>query len=365
MPVRSPSVAELRTILSLASRAPTGDNTQPWTFVWNGSLLEIAFDPVRAHHILDYSRSTSLIALGCLIESIAIAASQFGFSIEWDFRGFPEQEPRICTGIRFTHTAAPADPLLPAVQIRATDRRPFKGGPLPATEMKDVWDRFDRKDSTFIHLAPKSEPLVRYFLEAETLTGAHSRILKDTIKWVRFTRHEIQSTHDGMPWAGLGLSSMHYPAMRLMQKLPAIIAVANRAGLRAIQRQILKRPLTSSSGFVCISISGEENRSLIDAGRLAIRAWFRLNEMNYGVQPLTISSVLMYDQAKGIIDPESQRLFGPQFRQGEKVVREAFSIPPKLSPVWMFRTGLSNPMPESARTLRKPIDELLKVTRAD
>ena len=71
-------------ILDLARWAPSGDNTQPWRFeiIDEHHLIVHAFD-TRDHCVYDLDGRPSQIALGALLETIAIAASVHGLRAEF------------------------------------------------------------------------------------------------------------------------------------------------------------------------------------------------------------------------------------------------------------------------------------------
>ena len=62
-------------IVQAAAQAPSGDNCQPWRFVWDGKTLTIGHDEERARHGFNRVNHASCLSLGCVLESIHIAAS--------------------------------------------------------------------------------------------------------------------------------------------------------------------------------------------------------------------------------------------------------------------------------------------------
>jgi hypothetical protein len=91
-----------------------------------------------------------------------------------------------------------------------------------------------------------------------------------------------------------------------------------------------------------------------------MRLWLRLSQLGYGVQPLTISSVLMYNARRGMLDPETERIFGARYPAGERLFRREFGIPQSAQPVWLWRIGLSSPLPTSWQTPRRDVDLVLR-----
>src|SRR5690606_18807066 len=68
------SPREIDDLLAWASRAPSGGNSQPWTFSRHGDDLECFVDPDRATTLLDDRLRAALLACGAVAEHVALAA---------------------------------------------------------------------------------------------------------------------------------------------------------------------------------------------------------------------------------------------------------------------------------------------------
>jgi hypothetical protein len=353
------SQEQIRSILNLAVRAPSGDNVQPWRFEWDGEALTVIFRPSLAHHVLDAGHSASGIALGCLLQSIEIAAATEGFSIQTGFKGFHKNESA-CAEIRFVAGYRSNESWIDALSKRATDRRPFRGGRLPMEALQKTAAGFDQQHRAKVYPQHSvSNELLECLVSAETLTVVHPRIFPDTLPWIRMSRREVERKRDGMPWQGTGIGILEYPVIRFMRRFPGSFRFLSRAGMRRIYAQRMKQLIKSSAGLLCFSAPDPGPDAPIQVGRLAMRLWLRLTELGYGVQPLTIASLFVYNARIGALDPESRRLFERCAPRAEEILHRAFGIPEGETPVWMFRTGLSGPLPRSWVTPRKELPRVL------
>lgn len=116
-------------ILDLARWAPSGDNTQPWRFeVIDDNHLRIHGSDTRDWCVYDLEGRASQIAIGALMENIAIAASgeglHAGFAIDADA---PETAPVIDVTLTAGTQDQPVatDPLAAFIRHRVTQRRPL------------------------------------------------------------------------------------------------------------------------------------------------------------------------------------------------------------------------------------------------
>lgn len=123
--------ARITHILERARWAPSGDNTQPWRFeiVGPDHLLVHGFD-TRDHVVYDLDGRPSQLAIGALLETIAIAASAEGLSCEFSRR--PDTpETHLLIDVHFSSApGAAADPLAPFIEQRVVQRRPMSPRPL-------------------------------------------------------------------------------------------------------------------------------------------------------------------------------------------------------------------------------------------
>ena len=125
-------------ILDLARWAPSGDNTQPWRFEIKGEreVVVHGFD-TRDHCVYDLDGHPSQIALGALLETMAIAATGHGLRAEVARRlDIPDEKPTF--DVRFVpDRQLRPSPLIPYIKVRAVQRRPLSTRPLTA-EQKSI-----------------------------------------------------------------------------------------------------------------------------------------------------------------------------------------------------------------------------------
>lgn len=118
-------------ILDRARWAPSGDNTQPWRFEVLGDehVLVRGFD-TRDHVVYDLDGHASQLALGALLETLAIAATVEGRQARIARRqGTPETHPLFDVHFE-VQPGLPPDPLAACIEKRVVQRRPMSTRPL-------------------------------------------------------------------------------------------------------------------------------------------------------------------------------------------------------------------------------------------
>lgn len=132
--------ATLDRILDQARWAPSGDNSQCWRFevVADDHVVVHGFD-TRHQVVYDLDGTSSWIAIGALLETMAIAATRFGLkAIATRRPDATEEEPRFDVRI-VAEPALRPDPLADVVETRSVQRRALSTRPLTTTE-RDALD---------------------------------------------------------------------------------------------------------------------------------------------------------------------------------------------------------------------------------
>jgi nitroreductase len=122
-------------ILDAARWAPSGDNTQPWRFeIIDDAHVVVHGSDTRSHCVYDLDGHPSQIALGALLETFSIAASQARLAVAITRRGgLPDTTPTF--DLHFTPVPGmTGDPLAAFITSRSVQRRPMSMRALTANE---------------------------------------------------------------------------------------------------------------------------------------------------------------------------------------------------------------------------------------
>lgn len=353
--------ATVRAIVAACLQAPSGDNCQPWRFAWDGRVLAIRHDHERARHPINRGDHGSLLTLGCVVESASITATTHGLRARVTYgegviggaagvtapTGHGSVDgPEPWATVRFVaDPTVDVDILAAAISRRCTDRRAYLGGEFDASMTAALASDGVGAARVRVASAP-DDAAIAYARAAESSLLADPVAFAAVMAWVRFSRREALARRDGMPLANLGIRFFEVPMLRLLRSAPWLVRPLAACGMKAMQERTIERRLT-----------GTGHATVVDAGRAAMRAWLRLTTAGFGVQPLSLSSLYAFlASATGLIEPDA----APFFRNGGEILRRTFGMDAGERPIWMFRAGVSPAMPESMRTLRRPVGEVLE-----
>ena len=127
-----PSATQLAAAITLASRAPSVHNTQPWRWRVTPRSLELFADPTRRLEAADKHARLLMLSCGATLHHLAIAVGAEGWGAE--VHRFPDPtQPTSLASIAFaakTPTEAVRE-LARAIADRRSDRRPMSSWPVP------------------------------------------------------------------------------------------------------------------------------------------------------------------------------------------------------------------------------------------
>ncbi len=314
--------------LSWAILAPNPHNRQPW-MADLGTADEIAIlrDPARNLPQTDPFNRQLTIGMGCFIEMLAIAASQTGHAVSFEY--FPQGETGPVAIARFSQGATP-DPVFAHVANRRSCKEPFEDRAVPA----DAVDAL-RKFADVIDEPAKVAALKKLTWDAWLIEYQTPRTFMESVDLMRFGKAEINANPDGIDLGGGFLETLMLVGVlnRKEQSNPDITAA--RQGI-----QIYSEMLAATPAYAALTTATNTPADHIEAGR----KWLRLNlattAMGLALHPVSqalqeyAEMAPFYKQAHEMLAPAGHTVqmlgrlgYGPQ-------------IPP--TPRWPVETRIVN-----------------------
>jgi hypothetical protein len=128
MPAVTPKAEIIKAAVTLACRAPSLHNSQPWRWVAERSALQLFLDPTRVLNY-DQSRREALIGCGAALHHLRAAMAASGWHT--DIKRFPDpNDPDHIASLEFTpmkHVTEGDRRRADAILMRRSDRLPFSG----------------------------------------------------------------------------------------------------------------------------------------------------------------------------------------------------------------------------------------------
>lgn len=362
---RSQSLEEaILWVLDGARYAPSGDNTQPWRFNFEGDRVEVSFDAKRLAHALNNNNHASYLTLGALVETMSLRASVRGLRLEFEnrdrFKKSGGTHP-IQALLRFYPGDVGVSPLADFIERRVTDRRPFLKEPLDPSSRAEVTQLSQASPGCRVEVIDQlSRSGFDYVALSDSYMWRHKEVLKDLFQWVRLTKQEIENSRDGMPWQNLGIQSFEVPLFSWLRNRPELPGRLWRWGFSIKTNGMIRKSLIQSGGFAAIFINRPDPDQIIEGGRTALRTWLYLTSKGYGVQPLSLCSLTAFDFATGNSPSYALSDYMEPFAAGQAVLRAEFKVKEDgWWPLWMFRYGKPQSSKSIYRTSRLPLVQLM------
>lgn len=275
-------------ILEFARWAPSGDNTQPWRFeiIDEYHLIIHAFD-TRDHCVYDLDGHPSQIALGTLLETLAIAASTHGLRAEFKRKQDILKARPVYFVELIADTQLQPDPLFHCIKHRSVQRRPLRRISLTSVQKQILqnaigkfytirWFEGDMQCWRFAKLMFDNAKL------RLTLPEAYA-VHRDIIEW------KAQFSEEKVPDQALGLDTMTLKLMRWVMASWQRVEFFNTylAGhlIPRIEMDLLPGIFCAAHFAILANKAPETIDDYVAAGRVVQRFWLTATNLGLQLQP--------------------------------------------------------------------------------
>jgi hypothetical protein len=334
-------------LLAAASRAPSGDNTQPWRFVVEGDLVGLDAVDERDPSPMNAGGRMSRIAVGAALENVVRAAEALGL------KATPVDPGPYLARVRIEGECGDIDGLDPDLTARSTNRRAYDESPLPAEVLgRLTLATLDLGGSSTRWLVgpDRLAAIAGVIGRSDALMFGNPSMRKAFLGNVRFDRPAAEEVDEGLSLASLELKGTDRLALRIMKRTPD--PVLKVGGASAVFSAKARQLVVSSSGLCVVSASRDNAAADVEVGRSVQRAWLSLTAEGLSAQPMMSLPVL--DNARKHGSDALKTSLG--LDRIAALIEEFRSLVPELGqarPAWLMRFGTAPP--PSGRTGRLPV----------
>lgn len=272
---------EERLMLDLASRAPSGHNTQPWTVCIAGpGKWTIGTERSRWLPAVDPGNHDVMLSMGAFIENLAIAAGIHGRRLEYRVTGKGSRdtallEARIGRGGKIDYPVG-------RIRLRRTVRNGMMTHEIDNADLKAVTGG----DGRFLYF-PQLSPLGKYLAEATlgsniTQTGRDDA-QEELADWIRWSKDEQRRHQDGLTPASMEITGIAGWYVGTFFNRQSVLEKSFRErGIDMVRKQV-----ENCGGWLVITADGNGPTELIESGRAFQRMGLLLREKSMAVHPMT------------------------------------------------------------------------------
>jgi len=290
-------------LANAGQRAPSADNSQPWTFTLEDQNIKLFIDLEKIKpSCFDVSHPAILLALGAVIENILQAANWIGVDIVYDY--CLDLKTGLCATFHVpeSYKKLPDNAKDHPLFARCTNRLPFVKRPVPENILKEI---VNLSNSTCQILFFHGNEQINQWSEA-VRTASETRFqTPDIHQWfgqsLKFTPEEI-SSNEGLDVNTLGLPAIGRILLKVTQTWDRM-RLLNKFGAYKLIAKLESENIKGSPALMSI-IAPLDNHTAIETGRLMERAWIKLNAAGLSVQPYFVISDQLYRLKQQKIAPE-------------------------------------------------------------
>ncbi|MCD2451337.1 nitroreductase family protein [Methylicorpusculum oleiharenae] len=274
-------------ILDLARWAPSGDNTQPWRFeIVDGRHFKIHTHDTRDWCVYDLDGHASQLAIGALLENIAIAASGEGMTAEFAYHHeSPEANLLIEVVLNETPDLSSHD-LLPFITERTTQRRAFSCQKLTEDQKKHLEQAVGSNYRVIWLEGKKKRQMAGLLFRSAQI---HLSIPEGYEVHKRIIEWDAQFSEDRIPDQAVGLDPLALKLMKWAIKSWQRVDFLNRfmAGTLLPRIELSLIPgLFCAAHFVIASKEPlQTENDYLDGGRALQRFWLEATRLKLQFQP--------------------------------------------------------------------------------
>lgn len=345
---------QIADILTVAVRAPSGDNSQPWTFsISSDNTLRIFNVEGKDNPILNYQNSGSYVAHGALIANIKILSGAFKFKTSVSY--FPEIENCVAE-ITFSDSEGSINSnLMEAIDNRASNRKHYKNKPLNQT-FKDALIASANTTTSKSYFSLSSDAADKKKVGRALSTMENVALQVPELHHLFFSDIIWKSSENESGMPGLYIKSLELPppaqlAMRLLKDWKVTNTLNRYIKLSQKIAGEMAGVYRDSATYGAIFIPNRERLSYVEVGEVMERVWLEATMNNIAVQPVTGLMFLAHRAEAKDLNPIPQS-FEPEILDAYKTVKEIFTAPANMHLAFLLRFGHSKA--PSARSARLP-----------
>ena len=275
--------ADEREILSLASLAPSGHNTQPW-FV---KYIEpyhwiIGNDKRKWLSAVDPTQRETILSIGAFLQNLEYAANNLGYTCQFSMLATTNQDENIIeVKLIKSNTAYNYD------IEKIKNRRTVRSNYLSDMFKKEDVDYLLNGEKNFLHFIPSTSK-EHVWLNEQTIEANRTQSYRDAAQeeladWIRFSSKNAEKYRDGLTTSGMEIEGISGWVLRNFYGRSNVM----KSGFREQAIDKVKEQVSQSAGWLLITSKDNSVATLLETGKRMQRLFLRVRERNIAIHPMT------------------------------------------------------------------------------
>lgn len=270
-------------MIYLASLAPSGHNTQPWTIrIINQNHWILGTEKSRWLPAVDPDNREVLLSLGAFLENLIIAAGIKGYDVETEVRTNQPLDSEILD-IKLYKSNKPTSFNVDKITLRRTIRNNFLKDSLDAEDLREIIS--DDQDS-FVYYPQDSKE--GNYLKTRTILANQIQVYRnpaqeELAKWIRWSKTDVKRYMNGLTPKTMEIEGIaRWYVERFYSEKSVLDNSFREATIQTVQQQV-----NAGSGWLLLTSQDSSNAELIATGRKLQRMWLKVRSKMIAIHPMT------------------------------------------------------------------------------
>jgi hypothetical protein len=270
---------QMKFLLRFAVLAPSGHNTQPWSFSINANEISLWVNRERSLEGSDPNRRQLLIAFGCLMENLCVAADHYG--LETKITYFPDayNQDLVAKIIFIKGDRIDKDniKLFPAISQRHTNRGKYLDRPLPESFLKHI-EKYSKDNLKVSLITDESKKhIIADIVNEAQIETMDSKEFREELS--HYIKPSLTKSPTGMPGFVLEIPT---PVSLFASKLIKRVNLSKASKKK--DDALLKHH--TPGGFIIISSKENNRESWLVTGKLFEKIWLLATSEGLNCSPM-------------------------------------------------------------------------------
>lgn len=269
-------------IIYLASLAPSGHNTQPWSVkVIDPHHWIIGLALERCLPAVDPQNREALISIGAFLENLIIAAGIKGYDVETKIIA-KQQDDREILDIIFHKVNHSTIFDVEKIKLRRTIRNNLLSHPLSTEDVAFLVGEHRDCFWYYPHQSKEGNYLGESTLLANQSQAYRNEAQEELAKWIRWSNDDISRYKNGLTPETMEMQGIVRWYVKHFYSSQSVLEHSFReATVKKVQEQV-----AAGSGWLLITSKDSSISELIDTGRKLQRLWLEVRDRNIAIHPM-------------------------------------------------------------------------------
>jgi len=278
-----PLTEDERSILSIASLAPSGHNTQPW-FVKHIEPYHwiIGNDKSKWLMGVDPTQRETMLSIGAFMQNIEYAASHFRYTCTFTLLATTNQDEQVAE-VRLTNSMSSVKYDIQKIKNRRTVRSGYLTDTLTREDIAYLMENKNENISYIPNSSKEHQWLNEQTIEANRVQVYRDDAEKELAAWIRFSSKEAKAHCDGLTTASMEIDGIAAWYLRNFYGETDVMKKSFRE--KSIDK--VKSQVAKSAGWLILTSIDNTVVTLLETGRRFQRLFLKIRERNIAIHPMT------------------------------------------------------------------------------